>query len=61
VFFEYDGIASSLMKCIETAYLTVPADARPMSDTFENAMSLVTMACEPGIVEAHGDNVRFRA
>jgi hypothetical protein len=49
------------MECIETAYLTVSADARPMSDTFENAMSFVTMACEPGIVEAHGDNVRFRA
>ena len=61
MFLEYDDIASSLMECIENAYLKTSADARRMADTFENAMSLVTMACEPGIIEAHGDNVRFRA
>jgi hypothetical protein len=49
------------MRCIENAYLTAVADGRRIGDTFENAMSFVTMACEPGRIEEHGDNVGFRA
>jgi hypothetical protein len=61
VFLEYNAVASSLMRCIENAYLTAVADGRRIGDTFENAVSFVTMACEPGRIEEHGDNVGFRA
>jgi hypothetical protein len=61
VFLEYDGIASSQMECIENAYLKTSPDARRMADTFENAMSFVTITCAPGTIPEHGDNVGVRA
>lgn len=61
MFLEYDDIASSLMECIENAYLKTSADARRMADTFENAMSFVTITCAPGTITEHGDNVGVRA
>jgi hypothetical protein len=32
-----------------------------MADTFENAMSFVTITCAPGTIAEHGDNVGVRA
>jgi hypothetical protein len=61
VFLVFIGIASRLTECIENAYLAVSADARRIGDTFENAMSFVTTACAPAIMQEHGDNVGFRA
>jgi hypothetical protein len=61
VFLEYNGIASSLMECIENTYLSVSPVARRIADTFEIDMKTVIMACEPGRIEKRGDNVGFRA
>lgn len=49
------------MRCIEDTYLALSAATSSNDDTFENAMSFVTMACEPGTIEEHVDNVGFCA